>query len=374
MGSLFKELGVEIPERYKRLIGVLLMAMAGICFVLADVLTQLTMQRARQVDLHLSRLQIMVARATVELVCCLVLMLARHTHPTQERGFYDFGLFTLLASFKDFSIYFKIAALSYIPVGDYTVLEFTYVVFTALFGVIFLAQKCSLVDSIFGALSFVGVIFVANPKWLLPSMSIEIADTSKSVFSVKHTSSLTINSVTSHFDNGFYYKGVIFSLLTALATSSYFVLNSYLGRSVPVVLNVFYPSVYVALIAPFIMLTMGEKFLLTELDLLNWTLLLLVGVLYFGATMLISESFQLENVGPVTLIRGLDIIYAFILQVVLIKAKVTWNVLVGAAIILLSTSLIVLNRWLDIHDWIKQRLCTSKRYEHLNSDDQSGDE
>ena len=350
------------------------MAMAGICFVLADVLTQLTMQRARQVDLHLSRLQIMVARSTVELVCCLVLMLARHTHPTQERGFYDFGLFTLLASFKDSSIYFKIAALSYIPVGDYTVLEFTYVVFTALFGVIFLAQRCSLVDSIFGALSFVGVMLVANPKWLFPSMSIEIGDTSKSVFSVKHTSSLTINSVTSHFDNEVYYKGVIFSLSTALATSSYFVLNSYLGRSVPVVLNVFYPSVYVALITPFIMLTMGEKFLLTELDLLNWTLLLLVGVLYFGATMLISESFQLENVGPVTLIRGLDIIYAFILQVVLIKAKVTWNVLVGAAIILFSTSLIVLNRWLDIHDWIKQRLCTSKRYEHLNSDDQSGDE
>ena len=356
--------------------GMLLMAMAGLCYVLADGLTQLIMQRVRQIHLNLSPMQTMTVRSTVTLACSLVLMLARRTHPLRERGFY-FALFTLLASFKDFCIYFEIAALSYIPVGDFTVLEFTYIVFTALFGFIFLKQRCSIVDSIFGALSFVGVIFVAKPKWLFPEISPGTREASKKVISImhhRHTSNPVTISQTPYFDDGVYFKGVLFSLAAAVSMSSYFVLNSYLGRSMPVVLNVFYPSVYGAFIPPFIMLALGEKFLFIELGLIDWILLLLVGVLFFGAMMLVSESLQLENVGPVTLIRGLDILYAIILQVVLIRVKVTWNVLIGATIILLTTSLIVLNRWVDILDWLKQRLCISKQYEHVNSNDQNGGE
>ena len=129
---------------------------------------------------------------------------------------------------------------------------------------------------------------------------------------------------------------------------------------------------YGAVIAPLIMLTLEQKFIVTELDVVGWALLLVDSVLCFLAIVLCSESVQLENVGPVSLIRGLDVIYAITVQLVLVKVKVTWNVLMGAFIILPTTSIIILNRWIGIQEWIEQRLCPSK-YDRVNSDDETGD-
>ena len=193
---------------------------------------------------------------------------------------------------------------------------------------------CSL-DSIFGALSFVGVILVAQPKWLFPG----ITQRTSADFP---TSSTVIppTIISPYFDSCKYLKGVLLSLVAAISLSLYFVMNTYIGKSLTTILNVFYPSVSGTLIPPFVMLAMGDKFLFTELDAVGWTLIL-IGVMYFLAMMLEAESFQMENLGPAMLSRGLDIIYALIIQVVLIG--------VGMSIILITTSLLILNRWLDIY-------------------------
>ena len=98
----------------------------------------------------------------------------------------------------------------------------------------------------------------------------------------------------------------------------------------PIVLSLFYPNMYGAVIAPLIMLTLGQKFIVTELGVVGWALLLVDSVLCFLAIVLCSESVQLENVGPVSLIRGLDVIYAIIVQLVLVKVNVTWNCISGS--------------------------------------------
>ena len=345
MGSFLAELGVNVPQRFKRLVGMFIMAVAGFCFVLAGGLTQIVMQIAVRNNSTLTPLQVITVRSVVALVCSVVLMVVRGTHPYGERCS-NILPYTLLAIFKEIYLYLQYSALSLIPIGDFKVLEFTFTVFSALFGFICLAQRCSFLDSFLGALSFVGVVFVAQPQWLF-----------------------TETSDMSYFDASQYFKGVIFSLAAAISMSLHYVLNSYLGKSMPIVLSVFYPNMYGAVIPPLIMLTLGQKFILTELDVVGWTLLLVVGVLCSVGMLCCSESFQLENVGPVSLIRGLDIVYAIIVQLVLVKVKVTWNVLVGALIILSTTSIIILNRWIGIQEWIEQRLCTSK-YDRVNSDDE----
>ena len=367
MGSFLAELGVEIPQKRKRAAGMLLMALAGLSFVLADGVTQCAMQRVHEINSKLSASQVMIVRSIVTLLCSLMLMLIRGYHPLGGRGSTGNLLpFSLLGILEDLAIYFAFAALTCIPVADFKVLQFTFIVFSALFGFIFLRQRCFFLDSIFGALSFVGVVIVAQPRWLFPGMK------SNSIITLSDTpTTTTITPVISpYFSSGKYLKGVLFSLGSAVSLSFYFVMNSYVGQSLPTVLNVFYPSVYGILIPPFVMLALGEKFLFTELDSIGWAMLVLVGLLYFLAMMCLSESYQLESVGPATLIRGLDIVYASVIQVVLIKVGVTWNVIVGAAIILLTTSVLVLNRWMDIYNWITQKLCPSKKYERIQDSDE----
>ena len=81
MGSLLAEFGVNVPQRFKRLIGVVLMAVVGFCFVLAGGLTQIVMQIAVRNNSTLTPLQVITVRSVVALVCSAVLMVVRGTHP-----------------------------------------------------------------------------------------------------------------------------------------------------------------------------------------------------------------------------------------------------------------------------------------------------
>ena len=80
MGSLLAEFGVNVPQRFKRLIGVVLMAVVGFCFVLAGGLTQLAMQIADGDKSTFTILQVTV-RSVVALVRRVFFMIVRGTHP-----------------------------------------------------------------------------------------------------------------------------------------------------------------------------------------------------------------------------------------------------------------------------------------------------
>ncbi len=74
------------------------------------------------------------------------------------------------------------------------------------------------------------------------------------------------------------------------------------------------------------------------------TVILLVGLLSFVHLLLVAESLQLEDAGPAALVRNADIVYAFILQFLFLGVKPEWTTLLGASMIITTTSMIAVKR------------------------------
>ena len=347
-GSYLKSWCTNLDGQRQQLLGLFLGVVTGILAAVEDALIQFLQLQVQKSNHTLSVSQLIVARSIACIFGTLSIIIVRKV-PLYNSQYtkQTIGLLLLLC-FCDFgSLYCSDTALIYIPVGDSKVFVFSMVIFTAILGCICLKQQCFFIDIIMGILTLIGIIIMAKPMWF------GIHDT--------YVALTSLQGEPDNFDPSHYEIGVLIVLVAAFLLAAYKIITVPMGTNLDIVVLIFYPAVFGLILSPILMRARGEKFLLFELTAGNWVLLIFEAVLEFISMAVIVESLQLEHAGLVTLVRCVEIVVAFILQVTLIKERVSWVKLTGAIIVVSAISFVTVNRWFGLTDLCWEKLCHLKK-------------
>ena len=347
----------DMKQKNQKCLGLLLMGSAGLFLTLGNSLVQFVYDK--NPTLHISSFEVLFVRSLIQLLFTLILMIYGkvHIYGNQKKNLIpliEMGITEVCA------IVFIYLALEKMPVGEVTVIQFTAPIFTVLFSFVFLRKGCGFVEAIFGAISFLGVVIIAKPDLL------GFTHTQYDVHTNMHK--------TDHLEhaNHNYVQGTMFSLLAAVSLSLFFILNKLNGMNVDVLLTIFYPSVFGVIIGPIIMAVEHKKFYMTEITGEYWGILIVVGFVSFIGLLFMGEALQLEDAGPAVLIRNCDVIYAFILQYLLMHHIPSKTALIGTLIVLACTSVIAINRVFQIEEKYRNKYCCKScqsEIEDMNKDE-----
>ena len=342
----------------QKVLAIVLMATAGLFLTLGNSLVQYVYMK--NPGLHISSFQVLFVRSMIQLFFTIIFMIHGKVHPFggEKKNVWSLCLMGIVESAAIVLVYLS---LEKIPVGDSTVIQFTAPVFTMIFSFCITKVCCSLVDGIFGSVSFIGVVFIAKPSLL--------EGNSRSIYFHQHhrvVSHVNATAMPHGSANTFstdYILGGTFALAAAICLSWFYILNKMNGKKTDVTLTIFYPSIFGMLIAPFAMLFKGEHVVLGELDSLSWGLLFIVGFVAFIGLMFMAEALQLENPGPAVLIRNMDVIYAFVFQFLFVHQPPGLSALIGTIIVISCSSIIAMNRIFKF-----DRKCKNKNEEKESED------
>ena len=335
IGNKFTSNKMEVKEnttnfgKTKRFQGLLLMALAGLYLTLANCLVQLVYLKTRR---GISSYMMLFCRSLVILLLNFVFMIVGRAHPYGEMK--NIPILFLLGLAGVGQILFVFLSLERIPMGDATVIQFTAPVFTTAFSGLLLGTGCSLIDAVCGCVSFLGVVVMTKP-------SIFFGTVEKTDHEVNQSS--VNNHVVNLSTDSEYIFGVIFALLAAIFVSIFYVLTKIFGQRLDVTVTVLYPSTFGIILAPIVGVAFKNVGQLPS-DWITSLSLILVGFLSFVHLMFVAEALQLEDAGPASLIRNLDVVYAFFMQYMVLDIPPDWSTLLGACIVIASTTVIAIRR------------------------------
>lgn len=304
------------------------MAAAGFFITMANCLVQFVYKSSHTT---ISPYIFLFYRSLVIFGLNSVFMIAGRVHPLQDTR--NLFLLVLMGIAGTGQILFVFLALERMPVGDATVIQFTAPVFTMSFSFFLLGISCSLFDTICGCVSFIGVVIMTKPGIFLGGINKKL----------DYPSNLTPDEDAKKADETDYLIGVGFALISSVFVSIFYVLNKMLGKKLDLTITIFYPSLLGILIAPIVNICLGESMHVPW----SWAsvaVILLVGLLSFVHLLLVAEALQLEDAGPAALVRNADIVYAFVIQFFFLGVKPKWTTLLGAAIIVTTTSMVGFRR------------------------------
>ncbi|XP_020012234.2 solute carrier family 35 member G1 [Castor canadensis] len=206
--------------------------------------------------------------------------------------------------------------------ADATVIAFSCPVFTSLFAWIFLKEKYSPWDALFTLFTITGVILIVRPPFLFGS----------------NTSGME-ESYPIHL------KGTFAAIGHAILAAMTLVILRKMGKSVDYFLSIWF---YVILGLPesiIILFVLGEWSLpYCGLDRL---FLILIGLLGLGGQIFITKALQLEKAGPVALMKTMDVVFAFIFQIIFFNDVPTWWTVGGALCVVASSTGAAIRKWLQ---------------------------
>lgn len=351
MGFFSEKIGPD--EKRRRFIGLIFMFTAGFFLSLGNTLYQYIE------PYHITADQMMVVRCAVQFILSLIFMVYQKVHIYGHK-LKNIFILVLMGVMEVFVILFFYESLKRMPVGDATVIKFTTPVFTSFLSFFALRTKIRFFDALFGVFSFVGVVIIAKPSLFFDYLVVggggglsSIADKltcngcNKSNITPAETSSLT-----SYLDQSKYIEGACFALATAISLSIFLVLNKINGTKLDVILTIFYPGVTGIICGPVVMYFRNEHFLLAELQVDQWLVVLGIAIASFVGLVFLGESLQLQDPGPAIIIRNCDIIIVYVLQYILLHVIPTLPVIVGTLMIITCTSLIILNQTCNLDDKI----------------------
>lgn len=206
------------------------------------------------------------------------------------------------------------------PLADATVITFSSPVFTSLFAWLFLKEKYSLWDLFFTLFTITGVVLIARPPFLFGSKDTGIE-----------------GSYTNHL------KGTIAAVTSAVAAASTIVILRKMGKSVHFLLSIWYYAV-IGLIVCVIALFVLDEWSLPNCG-IDRLLLILIGLLGLGGQIFLTKALQIEKAGPVAIMRTMDVVFAFILQIIFLNHLPTWWTVGGALCVVASSSGTVIQKW-----------------------------
>lgn len=326
----------QLSKGRKRVYGLCLMSLAGFYVVLANTLVQLIHKYSHT---DISSLTILFSRSVVTVAMALLFMAIARIHPfpsiRETLALCALGLTGVGA------ILFMYLALSLIPVGDVTVINFTAPIFTSVMGCMFLNQPCSLIDALLGLISFCGVFIMTRPTMIFGKQDTGSQPICQSLTGCRNK----VKSI-DHANGNMYLYGVGYTLVAAFLVAVFFILNKLTSRNTDVVLSLFYTGVAGLILPSVIVCVTGDPYRFSS-EWEIWLLLLLIGILSVIHLLFVAESLQLEDAGPAALIRNADSVYAFGLQYVVLGVVPYATTIIGAAIVVVSSTTMGITRYMS---------------------------
>ncbi|XP_062436418.1 solute carrier family 35 member G1, partial [Rhea pennata] len=211
-------------------------------------------------------------------------------------------------------------AFQVMPLADVTVLTFSSPVFTSLLAWIFLKEKYSIWDLLFTLFAIAGVVLIARPPFLFGS----------SVTGIE-------GDYTDHL------KGTIAAIASAVSAALTFVILRKVGKSVHYFLSIWYYAV-IGLTGCVITLSLTNEWSLPHCG-KDRVLLILIAVLGLGGQIFLTKALQIEKAGPVAIMKTMDVVFAFILQILFLNHLPTWWTVGGALCVIASSSGTAIRKW-----------------------------
>ncbi|XP_065670949.1 solute carrier family 35 member G1 [Hydra vulgaris] len=342
MFQFFSKIFLTEDGLNQRTVGLALMAAAGLFLTLGNVLVQYIYHIYKD----LSTYEMLLLRSFIQLLFSIVFMFSRKVHPYGDKKL-NLLYLIFMGVVEDAAIIFFYLALQLIPIADATVVQFTSPVFTVFFSYILLRKGCGIIEVLCGCISFFGVVVIAKPDLIIPN---------NGAVPINQLS----NNVTSVFQNPQYMLGSGFALLAAMSISLFLILIKLHGSKFDLTLTVFYPSILGIIFSPIAMLIRHDQFLFQEIKAQHWYIIVISGIVFFVGLMLMAEALQLEDAGPAILIRNCDVIYAFVLQYLLMSQLPSRSALLGTFIVLGSSSVMILHRVFNLQQQCCKKCCGNK--------------
>ena len=350
---------IETKSLQRNLIGLSCGAIAGLFYALGNALVQYIYRQNR--DAELSEDQVILVRSMVQFILIITILACKKMNPWTG-SWKMFARLWVMGMTKVISLVFFYRALRVLPLGDATVVLFTNPVFTLFLGIVFLKESRSILNILFGLLSFLGVAIIADPQLFFA--------TEKNTASplLKANSSLVLNPtpfaanstliITQPYSQ---LASVGFALLGAIMLSLYMVILKYnTTDKVDFRVALFYPSACGLVIPPIVQAAEQHPFVWNQLTYKYWIIMVLSGLSYFAAMFLMAYALYMAEAGPAALVRNAEVIFALIFEVVIVKEIPMLFSLIGVFIILWCTSMIVFNRIFGLEEKICKKCCKPK--------------
>ncbi|KAF6111476.1 solute carrier family 35 member G1 [Phyllostomus discolor] len=204
--------------------------------------------------------------------------------------------------------------------ADATVISFSCPVFTSIFACILLKEKYSLWDVLFTSFTIIGVILIVRPPFLF-GPNPEVMD----------------KSYSDHL------KGTFAAAGHAMFAALSIVILRKMGKSVDYFLSIWYYIIFGLVETIVVLFILGEWSLpYCGLDRL---FLILIGLFGLGGQVFLTKAVQIEKAGLVALMRTMDVVFAFIFQIIFLNDVPTWWTVGGALCVVASSAGVALRKW-----------------------------
>ncbi|KAF5911218.1 hypothetical protein HPG69_019586 [Diceros bicornis minor] len=204
--------------------------------------------------------------------------------------------------------------------ADATVISFSCPVLTSIFACIFLKEKYSPWDVLFTLFTIVGVILIVRPPFLFGSDAAEVNES----YSV-------------------HLKGTFAAVAHAVFAAMTLVILRKMGKSVDYFLSIWYYVILGLTEGVIVLFILGEwRLPYCGLDRLY---LILIGLFGLGGQVFLTKGIQIEKAGPVALMRTMDVVFAFIFQIIFFNDVPTWWTVGGALCVVASSTGAAIHKW-----------------------------
>lgn len=211
-------------------------------------------------------------------------------------------------------------------IGDASAIIFSSPLITAILAAVFLKEKFTIFNLVATMVSFTGVVLVARPPFIFGT-----------------------NEGESQFR--FAIAGIAF--VGALG-NSFAILNiRKIGNRVDSYVITYYFSI-VSFIVPLIIFSITAAYRLPPCGNARW-LLILIGVLGFLGQITFTRAVQLEKATLVAVIRTTDVIFGYILEIIIFHSTPTLLSIFGSLLVIAGSSALGIKKWCEIKSESKRK-------------------
>ncbi|KAJ2769552.1 hypothetical protein IWQ56_002506 [Coemansia nantahalensis] len=303
-------------RRRAELTGYAMMAASAAAFVTMSVCTKALVRAG------MAPMEVVFARSVVQLALGLLGCAWFGASPAGPRGVRRWLVVRGACGAAGNALFFY--ALSVLPLADATVVFFTGPVFSALFASWMLGEPYTAVDRTASALCMFGIVLVAKPSVLFHSAPLAAAAAAAADAAAA--------------------SGTVAALVGAMSGALAYCVVRKVGTAVHFIVHVVYFGLLSLAASTALLALWGGPRRLPQSP-AEWALAGAVGAAAFAGQVLLNRALQLAPAGPATLMRNLDVVFAFALGVALFGEIPDALSVAGAATIVASTAAMGLYRW-----------------------------
>lgn len=277
----------------------------GLCLVLgASVLYSALATAAKFLD-TISPGQFVIIRGTFGV---LLLLPASFYNGSSLISFPKKPLVALRCISHGFGQTLKIWCVKNMKIGDAISIYFTAIIFAGLFSRIFLKEKYSLINATSVILGFAGVFLIAQPSFVFGN----------------DNESYTYNHLYS-----------LIALTAACSTGVGYTTQRAIGPKVNPAVTPFYTNLWVIVCGSVLNVVTEDAYTRPHCT-DERVILLACGVGACAALVMLNVGLSIEKSASATIMRNMDIVLAFVVQVFLFKEGANWMCMLGAGLIVTS--------------------------------------